>query len=51
MTVERPEPSQTRLFRAEVRGAVRYERGRALKAVAVLAGLAVILVLRALYFG
>jgi hypothetical protein len=37
-------------FTAEVSAAVRYERGLAVKAVIVLAALAVILVLRALYF-
>jgi hypothetical protein len=37
-------------FTAEVSAAVRYERGLAVKAVVVLAALAVILVLRALYF-
>ena len=39
------------VFRDEVRAAVRYERGLVVKALAVLGGLAVILVLRALYFG
>ena len=37
-------------FRQEVRVAVRYERGLVVKAIAVLAVLAVILVLRTLYF-
>ncbi|HEY0933530.1 MAG TPA: hypothetical protein VGD91_07300 [Trebonia sp.] len=39
-----------RLFTAELRTAVRYEAGLAVKAAAVLAALAVFLVLRALYF-
>jgi hypothetical protein len=38
------------VFAAEVYTAVRYERGLAVKAVIVLAALAVLLLLRALYF-
>jgi len=48
------EPAASRLpapFAAEIRGAVRYERGLAVKAAGVLAVLAVILVLRALVMG
>jgi hypothetical protein len=37
-------------FTAEITAAVRYERGLAVKAVIVLAALAVILLLRATYF-
>ncbi|HEY3880759.1 MAG TPA: hypothetical protein VGM12_19380 [Trebonia sp.] len=43
----RPPPPAA--FTAEIRAAARYESGLAVKAVAVLAALAVILVLRALY--
>jgi hypothetical protein len=54
-TVEPGRPRQTPVmmpaaFGAEVRAAVRYERGLVAKALAVLVVLAVILVLRALYF-
>ena len=38
-------------FRREIRDAIRYEKGLAAKAVLVLAVLAVIVVLRTLYFG
>lgn len=42
---------EAELFTREIRLAVRYERGLVVKAVAVLAALAVILILRALYAG
>jgi hypothetical protein len=39
-----------RTFRREIRAAVRYERGLAVKALLALAAVAVIVVLRMLYF-
>jgi len=46
-----PSPAwQPTAFAAEIRAALRYERGLAVKAAAVLAALAVLLVLRQLYF-
>ena len=38
------------VFRAEIRAAVRYERGLAVKALLALAVVAVVVALRALYF-
>ncbi len=38
-------------FRREIRAAMRYERGLAVKGLAALAVVAVIVVLRTLYFG
>ncbi len=49
-TVEPAPAWQPTAFAAEIRAAVRYERGLAVKAAAVLAALAVLLVLRQLYF-
>jgi hypothetical protein len=43
-------PRDRAAFAAEIRAALRYEAGLAVKAVAVLAVLALILVLRAMYF-
>ena len=50
MTLEPGGRRQPEVFRQEIRAAVRYERGLAVKALAVLAVLAAILVLRALFF-
>jgi hypothetical protein len=50
MSVEPGGRHETEVFRAEVGTAVRYERGLVIKAAAVLAVLAVLVVLRALYF-
>ena len=50
VTVEPPGRRQPEVFEEEIRTAVRYERGLAVKALAVLAVLAVIVVLRTLYF-
>jgi len=49
-TVEPAPAWQPTPFAAEIRAALRYERGLAVKAAAVLAALAVLLVLRGLYF-
>lgn len=43
----RPEPAP---FEQEIRAALRYERGLAVKAAAVIAALTVLFALRALYF-
>ena len=45
-----PPPSRPPVFRREIRAALRYERGLAVKALAALAVVAVILVIRTLYF-
>jgi hypothetical protein len=45
--VSQPDP---RTFRREIREAVRYERGLVVKALLALAAVAVIVVLRLLYF-
>ena len=50
MTLEPGGRRQPDVFRREIRAAVRYERGLAVKAAAVLVLLAVIVVLRTLYF-
>jgi hypothetical protein len=50
MTIEPPGRRQLEVFTAEIHAAVRYERGLVLKALAVLAVLAVIVALRTLYF-
>ena len=50
MTIEPGGRRETEVFRREIRAAVRYERGLVVKAAAVLALLAVIVVLRTLYF-
>jgi hypothetical protein len=44
-------PQRPRPFRREVNAAIRYERGLVLKALLALAVVAVIVILRALYFG
>jgi hypothetical protein len=44
-------PASPRVFQHEIRDAIRYERGLAVKALVVLAVVAVIVILRALYFG
>jgi hypothetical protein len=43
-------PPRTLVFRSEIRGAIRYEKGLVPKALAVLAVVAIIVILRALYF-
>jgi hydroxypyruvate isomerase len=43
-------PERPAVFRQEVRDAVRYERGLVVKAILVLAVVAVIVILRTLYF-
>ena len=60
MTIDRDRPSLSvppplpgeppRAFRGEIRDALRYEKGLAVKALLALAVLAVIVVLRTLYF-
>jgi len=50
MTIEPGGRRQPDVFRQEIRAAVRYERGLVAKAAAVLVLLAVIIVLRTLYF-
>jgi hypothetical protein len=50
MSVEPGGRHQLEVFEEEIGAAVRYERGLVVKAVGVLAVLAVIVVLRALYF-
>ena len=50
MSLEPGGRHELEVFEEETRAAVRYERGLAVKAVGVLAALAVIIVLRALYF-
>jgi hypothetical protein len=42
--------AQSRVFRREIRDAVRYEKGLFLKALVILAVLAILLILRTLYF-
>ncbi len=48
MTIEVAPPP--RVFRREIRQAVRYEKGLVLKALMVLAVMAIIVILRTLYF-
>lgn len=50
MTVEPGGRRQPEAFKEGIRTAVRYERGLAVKALAVLVAVAVIVVLRTLYF-
>jgi hypothetical protein len=50
MSVEPGGRHELELFEEEIGTAVRYERGLVIKAVSVLAALAVLVVLRALYF-
>lgn len=50
MTIEPGRRHGLEVFAAEIRAAVSYERGLVVKALVVLAVLAVILVLRTLYF-
>ena len=50
MTTEPGGHDELEVFAQEIHAAVRYERGLVVKAVAVLAVLAVIVVLRTLYF-
>jgi hypothetical protein len=50
VTVEPAGRHQPEVFTQEIRTAVRYERGLVIKAVAVLALVAVIVVLRTLHF-
>lgn len=50
MTVNRREPGGVSGFRREIRGALRYEQGLVWKALAALALVAVIVILRTLYF-
>ena len=45
-----PPPPRPRSFRREIRAALRYERGLAVKALAALAVVAVIVIVRTLYF-
>jgi hypothetical protein len=45
-----PPPSRPPVFRREIRAALRYERGLALKGLAALAVVAVIVIIRTLYF-
>jgi hypothetical protein len=45
-----PPPSRPPVFRREIRAALRYERGLAVKALAVLAMVAIIVIVRTLYF-
>ncbi len=49
MTIEAV-PTRPAVFREEVRDAVRYEKGLVVKALLVLAVVAVIVILRTLYF-
>ncbi len=49
MTADRDKPS-TRAFDREIREAIRYERGLVVKAVVALVVVAVIVILRTLYF-
>lgn len=48
MTIESVQPP--RVFRREIREAVRYEKGLVIKALMVLAVMAIIVILRTLYF-
>jgi hypothetical protein len=50
MTIEPGKRHELELFDEEIRAALRYERGLVVKALGVLAVLAVIVVLRTLYF-
>ena len=50
MTIEPAGRRQPEVFRQEIRAAVRYERGLVVKAASMLVLLAVIIVLRTLYF-
>jgi hypothetical protein len=50
MTIEPARRHEPEVFAEEIRVAVRYERGLVVKAIGVLAVLAVIVVLRTLYF-
>jgi hypothetical protein len=50
MTIEPERRQEPEAFADEIRAAVRYERGLVVKALGVLAVLAVIVVLRTLYF-
>jgi hypothetical protein len=50
VTIEPGEHHELEVFAEEIHAAVRYERGLVVKAAAVLAVLAVIVVLRTLYF-
>ncbi len=50
MTIEPGGRHEVEVFAEEIRAAVRYERGLVVKALGVLAVLAVIVVLRTLYF-
>ncbi len=45
-----PPPSRPPVFRREIRAARRYERGLAVKALAALAMVAIIVIVRTLYF-
>jgi hypothetical protein len=45
-----PPPSRPPVFRREIRAALRYERGLVIKALAALAVVAIIVVVRTLYF-
>jgi hypothetical protein len=51
VTAEPGERHELEVFAEEIHAAVRYERGLVVKALAVLAVLAVIVILRTLYFG
>jgi hypothetical protein len=50
LTIQRGGHDELEVFAAEIHAALRYERGLVVKAIAVLAVLAVIVVLRTLYF-
>jgi hypothetical protein len=50
MTIEPGRRHEPEVFTEEIHAAVRYERGLVVKALGVLAVLAVIIVLRTLYF-
>jgi hypothetical protein len=50
MTIEPRVRQEPEVFAEEIHAAVRYERGLVVKALAVLAMLAIIVVLRTLYF-
>jgi hypothetical protein len=51
VTVSEPDEAATEVFDAEVRSAVRYEMGLACKALAALAIVAVVILLRLLFLG
>ena len=50
MTIEAVKARPVAVFRQEINDAVRYEKGLFIKALVVLAVLAILLILRAMYF-